>query len=175
MLPMLEPMLYIDPQKEKPAFLCPECGGIDTFRSHGDTVECTACGMSFRYNEYGMLEDAPMDTVRALSDWQKAEVARHAEESAVYTSDSGRLVSVANSVETPVAEGPVSLSGEALICGDTVIPLCDISEMDIHGKHGLVFTAGKTYYELKPTGNGLKFVLLYNALTHTATELALTR
>lgn len=27
MLPMLEPMLYIDPQKEKPAFLCPECGG----------------------------------------------------------------------------------------------------------------------------------------------------
>ena len=127
--------------------------------------------MKFDYNEYGMLENAPVDTVRALSDWQKSEVERHAEDSVVYTSESGHLVSVANSVETPVADGPVSLSGEALTCGDTVIPLCDISEMDIHGKHGLVFTAGKTYYELKPSGNALKFFLHYQAYTKAGSPL----
>ena len=152
-------------------FLCPECGGVDTFRSEGSTVTCSACGMKFGYNEYGMLENAPVDTVRALSDWQKSEVGRHAEEAAVYTSENGQLISVANSVETPVAEGPVSLSGEALTCGGTVIPLCDISEMDIHGKHGLVFTAGKTYYELKPSGNALKFFLLYQAYTKAGRSL----
>ena len=51
----------------------------------------------------------------------------------------------------------------SLICGDTEIPLTEISDMSIHGRRALVFTAQKQYYELVPSkeANALKFLWLY--------------
>lgn len=152
-------------------FRCPTCGKLDTLRTHDDTVECTECGLTFRYDEYGMLHGLPFDTLKDYHIWQEKEVQKAAAEGLSYTSPTGTLISVANSTATPMAQGPVSLSAEALTCGDTVIPMSEISNLDIHGKQGLVFTAGKTYYELKPSGNALKFFLLYQAYAKTGSLL----
>ncbi len=145
-------------------FTCPTCGSEGTFRTHGDAVDCTHCGLRFRYDEYGALQGAPFEDLKEFHRWQKTRV----EEAEAYHDPGGVLVTVAHSAATPVAEGPVSLSAEGLTCGAFTLPLCEISELDIHGKNVIVFTAGKTYYELKPSGNGLKFLLLYRALTRTA-------
>lgn len=156
-------------------FTCPHCGKTDTLTTHGDTVECTACGGSFRYDECGMLHGVPFETLKELHSWQKAQVERLAAGGGACTDPHGVLITVASSTVTPVTEGAVTLSPEGLTCGEFTVPMSEISNLDIHGKNVIVFTAGKTYYELKPTGNGLKFVLLYNALTQAAAELALTR
>ena len=156
-------------------FTCPHCGKAEALTTHGHTVECKACGQSFRYDEYGMLHGVPFETLKDLHSWQKAQVEHAAADGGTYTDPHGALITVANSTVTPVTEGPVTLSPEGLTCGELTVPMSEISNLDIHGKNVIVFTAGKTYYELKPAGNGLKFVLLYNALTHTAKEPALTK
>ena len=57
------------------------------------------------------------------------------------------------------------MDGENLICDDKVIPFDSITDFVMHGRMGIVFTAGKEYFELKPEEgfNALKFVLLFEA------------
>ena len=144
-------------------FICPKCGKIDTIQTHDNIVTCSACDLSFKYNEYGMLEESTFKTVKELADWQRLEVEKVATSDAIYTASSGRMITVKKHEETLVAEGPVTLSRTSLICGDTEIPLGEISDMSIHGRRGLVFTAQKQYYELIPSqeANALKFLWLY--------------
>lgn len=146
-------------------FICPKCGKIDTISSKGDTVSCSACNFTFRYDEYGMLKDAPFETVKELAAWQKKQVDAHALETLTYTSPCATLATIADHEETPIDEGVLSLSADALTCGNTSILLKDISDLANHGRNALVFTANKNYYELKPTkgSNTIKFLLLYQA------------
>ena len=148
-------------------FICPKCGKIDTIQTSGNNVTCSACDLSFTYNEYGMLEGSSFKTVKELADWQRAEVGNIAKTDVAYTASTGRMITVKKHVETLVAEGPVTLSQESLVCGDTKIPLSEISDMSIHGRRGLVFTAQKNYYELVPSkeSNALKFLWLYEEYT----------
>lgn len=153
-------------------YLCPECGKIDTLRSHDDTVSCTNCGLSFKIDEYGMLENAPYKTVRDFGAWQKKVAQQDAAEGKSYTAETGVLKSIAKQTETIVDEGMIVLSGESLTCGGTEIPLSDISDMAIHGKDALVFAVGRTYYELIPgTGyNALKFMVLFQSYKQNAAK-----
>lgn len=146
-------------------FLCPKCGGIETIRTQNDTVFCSACDMSFRYTEYGMLEGIEQTTIRDLAAWQRREVERAVDKQVVYTSENGILNSIRNHEAIPVSHGTISLSSESLTCGNKEIPLSDISDMAIYGRHGLVFTAQKAYYELLPsrTANTIRFLWLYEA------------
>ena len=150
-------------------FICPKCGKLDTVRSHGDTVECGACGLTFRYDEYGMLQDAPFRTVRELSDWQTGEVEKAADAEVVYRLSDAVLSTVANHQESVVDKGAASISAEAVVCGETEIPLAEILDLQIHGKHALVFSTAKAYYEMvSPDCNVLKFMLLYGAYKRRA-------
>ena len=151
-------------------FTCPACGKNDTFHTHGDTVECAECGLKFTYDRQGMLSGVPFETLKRFHLWQKGEAERAALEGKAYTDPHGTLITVASSTATPVAEGPVTMTAEAITCGEFSVPVSEISNLDIHGKNVLVFTAGKNYYELKPTGNGLKFMLLYEAAVKAAQE-----
>ncbi|MEE1032669.1 MAG: lysophospholipid acyltransferase family protein [Ruminococcus sp.] len=146
-------------------FICPVCGKIDTIRTHENTVSCSACDMKFTYNEYAMLNGISHKTVRELAKWQREQVLEAAENKLSYTADSGSLAKISNHEETIIAQGKITLSSTSLICGEKEIPLEDILDMAIHGKHGLVFTAQKTYYELLPDKefNALKFLWLYEA------------
>lgn len=151
-------------------FLCPCCGGVDTFRSRNDTVTCSACGHSFRYTEYGMLEGGTYPTIRELSAWQNRQVLQAADRGETYTARSCTLTRVTARQEIRVGEGPLSLSPSGLACAGQEFPLEQISDLSMHGKRALVFTVHKDYYELIPSdeANALKFMLLYRAYQNKA-------
>ena len=146
-------------------FICPECGKRNCITSHDDIIGCTECNSSFKYTEYGLIENCKYETVRDLSNWQKEEVKKDAYNNEIYTADYATLTQIVKHKETLAAEGKLSLSSTDLICGDKVIPLSKISDMAIHGRHALVFSVGKEYYELLPKtpNHALKFLLLFNA------------
>lgn len=146
-------------------FICPECSQKGTITSHDDTIECSACHSSFKYNEYGMIENCRFETVRDLSNWQKKEVQKDADNGKTYTADYATLTQIVKHEETLSAEGKLSLSPTHLTCGDKEIPLSKISDIAIHGRHALVFSVGKEYFELLPKTpkHALKFLLLFNA------------
>lgn len=152
-------------QMESLLFICPGCHSIDTMHSQGDTVTCSYCSASFRYNEYGMLEGAPYQTVKEYAAWQKELVQEAAKSGSSYSAPGGRLVTVSQSVETLVAEGPVTLDGETFSCGEHAISVGDILDLEMHGRRSLVFSTKDAYYELKPSEevSAVKFKLLYEA------------
>lgn len=157
-------------------FVCPECGGIDTFHSDGDRVTCGDCGLSIRYTEYGMLEGAPFETLREFAAWQKEQVARAVADGAVYTAPSGVLTAVEKHEENLLEKGPVSLSAEKLVCGGKEFLLADIRDMAMHGQRAIVFSTSEGYFELIPDdgANALKFLLFYEACAKAAPQYAMT-
>ena len=146
-------------------FTCPECGTVDSMVSCDDRVTCTECSHTFRYNEYGMLEGTKFDTIRDMSLWQQDAVAKVAAAGGGYYAGEATLIQIDKHTETPVSSGYLTMDGEKLVCGDKEIPFASITDFVMHGRMGIVFTAGKEYYELKPKEgfNALKFVLLYEA------------
>ncbi len=155
-------------------FICPQCGGYDTFATSDDTLTCKKCGLSAKCTTRATLESAPFATVKAFSDWQNERVSADADSGVVYRAAGGTLATVCQHVETPLASGEVSLDGEFLRCGDVAIAVSEISDMAMHGKRALVFSAADTYYELIPSddANALKFWLYYLACTKKEAEMA---
>ena len=153
-------------------FICPECGGHDVFCSEGDRVTCKNCGMEFTYDEYGMLHGAPFRTVKEFADWQKKKVVEDAAKGIVYASPTATLSTLDKHIETFADQGELTMSGELLKCGSTEIPLADIAEIAIHGRHGLVFTVNRKYYALVPdkASNAYRFVLYFNAWKNKTLE-----
>lgn len=147
-------------------FLCPECRAHGSISSSGDKVTCSACGHSFIYNEYGLLEGTRFKTVKELSDWQSAEVAKDAESGTVYTARLGRISAIGKGTAQLISEGELSMSSDTLKCGEFEMPIASIPDIAIHGKHSLVFSGGEQYYELTPIedDNALKFKLLFGEL-----------
>lgn len=145
-------------------FICPECHAHGKLSTHKDTVTCSECGHKFTYNEYGMLEGTKFKTVKELSEWQKSEVAKDAENGAVYRSESGRISAIGKGTEKLISEGELTMTQESIKCGDFEIPLSSVPDLAIHGKHSLVFSGGEQYYELTPIkdDNAVKFLLLFS-------------
>lgn len=155
---------------EKLLFYCPECGAQDTLHSKGDTVSCSACGLSFRYDDYGMLHGAPAETVYALAMRQNERVAEAARGGETFSVPSAVLTKVEKHTETVIAQGPLSLSGEALCCGTFTVPFASINDLAMHGYQAIVFSTGADYYELIPAAdsNAYKFFLLFQAYKNPA-------
>lgn len=149
-------------------FICPKCGALDSIESHDDRIDCRACGLTFRYTEYGMLEGLlGFRTVKELAAWQKEEVRKSiAAGTALFTTDQAKLASIARHEETLLDEGPLAMDAHRLVCGTTSIPVESISDIAMHGRRSIVFTTGDDYYELTVggTSNTLKFLLLYEIL-----------
>ncbi len=144
-------------------FVCPSCGRVDTLASSGDTVSCNGCSHSFKYDEYGMLCGTRFKNLKEFSDWQKSETEKMVFEGKFLTAPLAKLQTVKNHTETFVAEGMLSISPEKISCGNIEISLSDITDMAMHGQKALVFSVGKTYYELlvKNGVNALKFLIYY--------------
>lgn len=154
-------------------FICPKCKKVDTVYSEDNSVKCKECDLEFCYNEYGMLEKAPFTTVRELAAWQKEEVEKAVARGDEYTAGRGRLLTVAKHEETTVSEGRVVLSPREFVCGGKSIPFESISDMAMHGKRALVFTADNVYYEMIPEEgfNTLKFQWFYEACKKINTNI----
>ena len=133
-------------------FICPKCGAYDSISSKGDVVSCTSCDLQFTYDTYGRLAGVDYATVKELSDWQKQKIAEDVAEGKCYEITEATLVTIEKNKETLVSKGRVTIDKEELICGDMRFALEHITEFAMHGKWAIVFTAGKTYYELIPTG-----------------------
>lgn len=145
-------------------FTCPTCLRRNTLTSAGDTVTCGECGLTFTYDEYAMLHGVPFRTVKEFSDWQKERVAADAEAGEAYAVEFATLSTIENHEATQIAAGRLSIDPQTLRCGDVEIPVADISDMGIHGRRGLVFSAGGVYYDLLPAPEFSiqQFLLYYN-------------
>ena len=119
-----------------------------------------------------MLEGTAFETVKELSDWQKGEVAKHAQNGVVYTAPKATLIKLDKHTEVSVCEGAVSMNREELVCGEIRIPVDKISDLAMHGQKALVFSVQDTYYEMTPSdeANSLKFMLLYRAYKNNGGE-----
>jgi len=150
---------------ENMLFICPFCGKTDCMVSEKDTVSCSQCGKSFRYDDYGMLPDAPHPTVRELYAWQLEQVRRDAAEDKTYSAENVALLRIDNHTETPLCTGLLSLGPDGIAIGDHRFALSDIIDLAMHGRQAIVFSCGRQYYELIPSEpvNMLKFHLLYLA------------
>ena len=149
---------------ENVLFRCPECDGIDTFSSSGNTVSCKNCGMTLQYDIYGMLDSSKFPTVKALADWQKQKVQRDIEAGISYTAENCILKLIQKHEETILLQGAVIMTAEALQCGDMVFPMAQIADLAMHGQRTMVFTIDGKYYELRVGAgfNALKFMQYYN-------------
>lgn len=147
-------------------FTCPDCGKRNTLSSAGNSVTCDECGLTFTYDEYAMLHGVPFKTVKEFSDWQKAKVAEDAAAGETYSVEFATLNTVANHEATQVAAGRLSINNEVLRCDDYEIPVADISDMGIYGRHALVFSVKGNYYELLPAHEFSiqQFLLYYNCV-----------
>lgn len=154
-------------------FICPECHSHDSFTTQENSVRCKNCGLHFDYNEYGLLENIHFKNVYEFSEWQRKEIKKDVENNTNYTA-SHAVISIIqhNHSKNKYTEGVLSLNREYLICGDFKIPTSEISSMAIFGRHGLVFSAGRTYYEIIPDKNfsALKFLLYFNSYLETKSK-----
>lgn len=144
-------------------YICPACNSIDTLSSDGDVLKCNSCHAEFTYNEYGLFESAPFKTVREYSLWQQEKTLQLVIENEKLSAEQAVLKKIVKHEETILAEGQVTIDTSSVSCKDICFPMDKISDMDITGRHGLVFSVGKDYYELKAKGNAVKFLQYYRA------------
>ncbi len=144
-------------------YFCPLCGKLETLSSQKDSVTCSACGGSFTYDEYGYLHGLSYETMTEAARWQRQQMARLVAQGGTLTAPSVTVRTVENHQETELPGGALKMDREAISWGETSISLEQISEMAMHGRHALVFTAGKVYYELliPNESNTLKFQHFY--------------
>ena len=88
--------------------------------------------------------------LKAVCRRQKEQALRDVENGVAYTAPGGKLFAVTKRESRLVAEGEISLCADALRCGDFSVATSEISDLAIHGRHELVFSVGRDYYELVP-------------------------
>ena len=144
-------------------YICPVCKKPETLFSEGNILKCNSCQSEFTYNEYGLFENAPFRTVREYALWQQDEIKHLVEDNKLLTNKHAVLKKIVKHEETVLAEGIVTIDNSSISCNNVTFSLNKISNMDITGRHGLVFSIGKDYYELKTMGNAIKFLHYYRA------------
>ncbi len=150
---------------ESLVFLCPHCRAHGTLTSHKDTVTCSACGSSFTYDEYGMLDGIPYKTVYELNQWQRGELAKDVENGVSYTAPEASLFTIEGHELKAVCEGDARITADAITIADATIPLSTISDMGMHGRRTLIFSTTDNYYELKvPKGKNIVKFMYYREL-----------
>ena len=156
---------------ESLVFLCPKCRAHGTLTSKNDTVTCSACGHSFTYNKYGMLEGIDQKTVYELNQWQRAELAKDVASGISYTAPDASLFTLEGHKLSSVAEDDAHITNEAITIGEVTIPLSTISDMGIHGRRTLIFSTTDNYYELKvPKGKNIIKFMYYRELVKARVE-----
>lgn len=157
---------------ENVLYVCPLCLERDTFRTLDDTASCSSCGLSFRYNRYGMLEGSPYPTIKEFYAWQKTQLEDHVAAGISYTAGDATLYTVKSHDQQVVTTGPVVMDRELLRCGELEFPMDCITDLSIHGQRAIVFTANKVYYEMivAEGANALKFMLYYNCCKNRAAQ-----
>ena len=142
-----------------------------TLTSAKDKVTCSACGASFTYDEYGMLDGIDYKTVYELNQWQRGELAKDVASNLQYTAPEASLYTIEGHELKAVCEGDAHITNEAITIADVTIPLSTISDMGIHGRRTLIFSTTDNYYELKvPKGKNMVKFLYYREFVKSRVE-----
>lgn len=152
-------------QMESMLFYCPNCKSIDSLYSTDDTVICSECNDLFVYDKYGNVNGIEQKNMKELFVFLRDKVLEDAKNLCVYTSDYAQIITVKNHTESMVSEGKLSLSSDALVCGEAQIPVSEIVDMAMHGKYALVLSTKDEYYEVlvSKDSSTLKFYMLFQA------------
>ena len=155
-------------------YVCPFCGKIDTLRSKGDRVSCTACDGFFTYDAFGYLHGAPDTTVTALAARQTAAAAQIADQNTSVFAENARVYTLENHEEVTLAEGKFTMNADGISCGELHVPFSDIAELSMRGRRFLLFSFGKTYCEMTaPEGNNIyKFYEYYRLVQANKAQMA---
>ena len=144
-------------------YICPVCKRTETLSSEGNILRCNSCHSAFTYNEYGLFENAPFKTVRDYALWQQEQLPQLIKNNEMFTARQAVLKRIVKHEENILGEGDITIDASALCCNNISFSLDNISDMDITGRHGLVFSIGKDYYEIKTPDNAVKFLHYYRA------------
>lgn len=156
---------------ESLVFLCPKCRAHGTLESKKNRVTCSACGNSFTYDQFGMLDGIDQKTVYELNQWQRAELAKDVENGIEYTAPHAALYTIEGHELKTVCEGDAHITNEAITIADVTIPLSTVSDMGIHGRRTLIFSTTDNYYELKvPKGKNIVKFLYYREFVKAKVE-----
>jgi 1-acyl-sn-glycerol-3-phosphate acyltransferase len=156
---------------ESLVFLCPKCRAHGTLESKKNRVTCSACGNSFTYDKFGMLDGIDQKTVYELNQWQRGELAKDVENNVGYTAPDAALYTIEGHELKTVCEGDAHITNEAITIADVIIPLSAVSDMGIHGRRTLIFSTTDNYYELKvPKGKNIVKFLYYREFVKAKTE-----
>lgn len=157
---------------ENVAFICPECGEHDSLYSEGNDIKCSKCGNTFSYNVYGNFDNCKFKNVNELYKWQLKKLKKDVEKNVAYVVNDATISSVnLDHSKQELSQGRLEMNCDKMICGDKEINMCDITDMAIFGKRGLMLSCGKDYYEVRVTsGNALKYLLYYNQYSEMKTD-----
>lgn len=150
---------------ENIAFVCPFCKARNSLNAQNQTISCSNCNKTFKYNEYGNFEGTSFKNMLELYNWQTNEIEKDVIENQPYSNDNVVLSSLkTDHSRTKLAEGTLTLNKDYLTCKDFKIKTSEISEMAPFGKRGIVFSSGKDYYELFSTDKFriMKFIIYFN-------------
>ena len=156
---------------ERVFYVCPKCG-LTTFKSHGDLISCTKCGMTVRHKPTKELEgvgfDFPHRFVADWYDWQNDYV-NHLDTAAMTDvplwTETARFsrVHAAKRKELLKKEATLCLYGDRITVDDRVFRFDEIG-VTLLGKNKLNLYEGKEFYQLKSCKrfNGLKYLNFYH-------------
>ena len=148
-------------------YICPKCGEHDTLVSLNDTVTCSKCGHSFKYNKYGILEGTTHKTVYNIYNYEMTILKKDIAAKKTYTAPTATISKIErNHIKESLGEGKLTIDPDTLKCGKNEFVTKNIQDMAIYGKHGLVFTYDNEYYEIIPDKkySALQFLVYYKAV-----------
>ena len=158
---------------ERVLCVCPVCKELGTLQSHGDTFECTACGLAVRYTELGYLEGEglPFRTILDWDRWQARQLQKRADEageSSIAEDDDIELAELTDDFDViPVARGRLAVYRDRFECAGYTIRFSDLSGMAVNAGQTLIFTWNGKHYNLQSgkVRNLRKYLTLYHAIT----------
>lgn len=173
-------------------YVCPNCKEIATLKSDDDILSCS-CGLSLRYNTYGLFEstnssDVPFKTILEWDKWQSSYIKNNVDyfktmpldkpilkdtNQSLYKFEAGKSTAL-------IGGGNLYLYCDRLVLEDsisgksTIFRLSDITDMALIMQTLLTFTIeGKNHYEIqsKIPRSSLKYLMICKNLTDIRTML----
>ncbi len=171
---------------ERLFYLCPKCGRFSTIHSHGRIAECTSCGFSVEFDEYGRISSSdPSISWTKLSEWHSWEKGKLADilslsDGAEIFSDRGilfqipgrkKLRTVSEAFDVSASsdrlrfsfDRPFDFDGRSI--SELEFPLSSIESMIINAKQTIEFYADGKQYRFRTAldRSPLKYQELYLA------------
>lgn len=157
---------------ERLLFVCPVCGKVSTLRSEGESVTCSACGLSVTYNEdLSLFSDHAAFAFSTLKEWYAYQLdfirnMKLPKDAPIYRDKDAILYDKTGEKRVQIAAGEAVLTAEVLRVGEMELPLPEILSVSVVGGRKLVFHTKERFYILTGDArfNAIKYAFTFNVL-----------